>query len=585
MGSLGSSDWEEEHRGNSCISKRLKIPKKLSDDFITVDYALVPRKLRSAAKKRSSGSVSPQLLSCKKHNRAGNGDELAGKNGLKKLKLSMEQGISVRQERHVSASNITKDEEEVAEALYALADMFPPTSKDKTELSGEPSKLESVAFSNMEMFESGVVLEKETEIKTISRSGTKTNSQSSNVEGSAEGEKIQSSSDGSWIKSLVKNSSLKFHTQEPKADPPSTVLNVFGSSTSKFSAISQPQHLENSFIPKKGGRFQVASEKPWKKCCTHVHVSNLINELKKADTLQMHSTQAARFEELNRGGFINSYTSTKNTNNVFPLVSTSDAVSSAAETGSDEIRNAVLLHKRLLQDQQHTVSASQFFTLQNLENLDIFPLPTRGARGESSHGRASVDQCSHGRANVDQRLGSVAQLHLPYLHSKNQRTIPFLLPQNYYSTDSSSGGGTTVAQQIQLPSYQSGRNYGRPTGGATARPKQQTWKPQLQQNWCDQLRENWKAGQVTALNISNWQNGVQDGQSLPQFAPLFSPSHSSLGVFGQNHAPRHQQQQPSTMPTLFLPPSREQGQPHLHYDFLGSGGRHPDSVQPALQLL
>ncbi|CAI0435271.1 unnamed protein product [Linum tenue] len=115
--------------GNSIHSKRFKLPRKLLDGCNGVGHVTVPRKLRSAMKKRSRESVSPPLSDSQKLNRAtcGDGESRKG-NGFKRSRLDLDNGP------------ITKDEEEVAEALYALAGMFPDNTltDSKSKLQNDP---------------------------------------------------------------------------------------------------------------------------------------------------------------------------------------------------------------------------------------------------------------------------------------------------------------------------------------------------------------------------------------------------------------------------------------------------------------
>ncbi|BBG94824.1 hypothetical protein Prudu_003201 [Prunus dulcis] len=128
------SDREDE-----LPSKRFKLPKKFFDDCNGVDHASVPRKLRSAMKKRNRESASPSIPNSKKLNHAMSGIESPKRDG--------KQGGSDRSLRETVSGDITKDEEEVVETLYALAGLFPnndanDNSKLDTEsLDANPSAL------------------------------------------------------------------------------------------------------------------------------------------------------------------------------------------------------------------------------------------------------------------------------------------------------------------------------------------------------------------------------------------------------------------------------------------------------------
>ncbi|KAF3446778.1 hypothetical protein FNV43_RR11958 [Rhamnella rubrinervis] len=130
------SDREDELRSIG-PSKRFKLPKKFFDDYNGVDHASVPRKLRSAMKKRSRESISPPLPDSKRLNHT-SGSKSHKKDGVKKPKPNMKQSDTDRSSGQTISGPITKDEEEVVETLYALAGMFPyNVESDKSKLDSE----------------------------------------------------------------------------------------------------------------------------------------------------------------------------------------------------------------------------------------------------------------------------------------------------------------------------------------------------------------------------------------------------------------------------------------------------------------
>ncbi|XP_028078174.1 uncharacterized protein LOC114280055 isoform X1 [Camellia sinensis] len=119
MGCAGS-EFEDEIRNTTSISKRFRFPQNFFHECNTVDHASVPRKLRSDKKETNHGT---------------NGVELPG---IKKSRLNVVQP----EDLDGSPSRpITKDEEEVVETLYALVDMFP--NNNKNGLDGELGKPKS----------------------------------------------------------------------------------------------------------------------------------------------------------------------------------------------------------------------------------------------------------------------------------------------------------------------------------------------------------------------------------------------------------------------------------------------------------
>ncbi|KAJ4702113.1 Restriction of telomere capping protein [Melia azedarach] len=140
------SDRENEFPSQSQFSmsnattKTFKLPKKFFDNRNCVDHSSVPRKLRSAMKKRNLDSISPPLPDSRELNHTIGGVESLKKDGLKKSKLNMKKG-SLDWSHKQTVGSITKDEEEVVETLYALARMFPDNdTADKTKLDIAPSE-------------------------------------------------------------------------------------------------------------------------------------------------------------------------------------------------------------------------------------------------------------------------------------------------------------------------------------------------------------------------------------------------------------------------------------------------------------
>ncbi|XP_048226976.1 uncharacterized protein LOC8274655 isoform X2 [Ricinus communis] len=137
---------ETPSTSGSAIAKRFKLPRKqIFDDCNGVDRVSVPRKLRSAMKKRNRESISPPSFpDSKKLNHSTGVVESSKRIGAKKFKTNLKQNWSMK---HSISGPITKDEEEVVETLYALAGMFPDneldtkTKLDSASLDASPSAL------------------------------------------------------------------------------------------------------------------------------------------------------------------------------------------------------------------------------------------------------------------------------------------------------------------------------------------------------------------------------------------------------------------------------------------------------------
>ncbi|TXG52065.1 hypothetical protein EZV62_021234 [Acer yangbiense] len=182
----------QSHPSMCTTGKRFKLPKKqFFDDCNGVDHASVPRKLRSAMKKRSRESLSPPLPDSKKlnHTISLRVESPLKKDGIKKSKLSMKQGSSDWSTNH-AAGPITKDEEEVVETLYALAGMFPDNdSHDKRKLETTPLEAKLPALPDCKdsptpaIEDSAITKEDESSIFPL-RTTESTNTPSSNVDNS-----------------------------------------------------------------------------------------------------------------------------------------------------------------------------------------------------------------------------------------------------------------------------------------------------------------------------------------------------------------------------------------------------------------
>ncbi|PIN08934.1 hypothetical protein CDL12_18481 [Handroanthus impetiginosus] len=157
MGSIGF-DTEDESQPSTTECKKYKLQEKLLNDCGAVNFALVPRKQRSATKKRGCKSIVSPLLIPKKRRHVSNGVE----DGAKKSRLNMKQGRV-----------ITKDEKEVAETLHALANMFfDIANTNKPVLDSEPLEIKS---SNVVEAGSSITAAKDLETLTLQEESRKTN--------------------------------------------------------------------------------------------------------------------------------------------------------------------------------------------------------------------------------------------------------------------------------------------------------------------------------------------------------------------------------------------------------------------------
>ncbi|CAL5415988.1 unnamed protein product [Camellia sinensis] len=672
MGSVGS-DREDELRPTTSISKRFKLPTKFFDEYNTVDHASVPRKLRSvlrkysitftAMKKRNHNSISPPLPDKKKPNNGINGVKLPIKNSIKKSKQK-QQRDSEGSPSQIIVRPITKDEEEVVETLYALAEMFPFPNNNKSDSDCELTKAKSSPMREGEnsrpRLEGSEAPEKEEDSnsKSLGPSTTVEAGNSSLLEESAQEtvqakclnepsepgfpnsaqlrteldntisqRNIQSMSMLSKSEPIDGNPScssvgcnvqselgLGTSSKQPKHKEAATYAgkpeNAAGPVRSFSSAasvgcqhelqhtlngsknsgvalwpglssagshgastqgpslrsspaktpvwlgmapsVTPPGSLRNGVLTEKDSRAPVGRNKPWKRCSAHVYVSRLIKVLQiteKKDVLPVLATQLTSNEGSKRVGY-------------------------SAEKNPIEVRNAILLHKGLIQEhQQQASSTSTLYTTQK-KSFDFLSLSARGGGMEATNSANKVGN----------ELEPLTQFQIPYLPSlaQNHTVLPYSLPQiRYSSTPFTNNLSVASAKQVQIQPLQY-MSHGPPLLSTAALPIQQR-----QRIWTAQYKPVGVAGSYNP----NWENRRQDPSTIQFAQSIVQRSHCSLEVLGPKYAPisQHQQQQQQFNPvSSSLPNVRAKGQHHHHHlpsGYEGSGVcLCPDTALP-LQLL
>ncbi|XP_019156543.1 PREDICTED: uncharacterized protein LOC109153177 isoform X2 [Ipomoea nil] len=317
----------------------------------------------------------------------------------------------------------------------------------------------------------------------------------------------------------------------------------------------------------KNGRVPAVLKNSWKRCCTHVYVCRLIKALQiseRADKLLLQSAQSTQTNGSKQGIRVTDDSLIGTINDSHTVFSSGSAACSVVEKTTNEVRNAIFLHKKLLQDQRQDLSNSK-----QLQNPDFVSFPTQGmVNGSSNATRAG------------QTIEASKQLHVPHIASENQQ-LSFLLPQNRYSSASFGPlSSTAAAHQVLLPPHIGNAD-------ATVPPRLQLHRQEIQ-IWPTHLTAAYKHGEVGASHIPEWQNGGQNTHPLLQSAQtMFPGSRSSLDTLPSKHAPISLEQQQRLMPiSSSLSGSRVRGQYYRLPDgFEGNArGLYPNSI-PALQML
>ncbi|XP_052200937.1 uncharacterized protein LOC127807270 isoform X3 [Diospyros lotus] len=653
-GEMGPHNSDGEDDFPPTISKRIKLSRKFFHESGTVDSACVPRKLRSAMKKRNSESISLPSSDKKQPNHEINGVKLPRKDGIKKSRPN--QGKDSAAKMH-SIGPITKDEEEVVETLYALADMF-PNSNNKKGLGGElgeekPSPLPEQESSRPALEAPG----KEEQSMPLCPSASAQTANVALVEGSAQdcievkclNEPSQptfwdgtelgiatSQRNGQAVSLLEKKEPIDWkppysavgcnvqseicleigskqsyyveaaacvgrsevglgpaaagssqlelqHTRKESKNSGPALWPGFSSAVS-HGAVAQgpPLQTNTTKIPSwmavstsanRPGSAGEESKVPigrasWKRCSSHVYISRLIKVLQIAENTGRQPTHPIQMTS-NEGVHL-----AANNNLVTARDDLNGAVS--ADKSPGEVRNAILLHKRLLQDQQQASTTSVLYASKN-QRFDLLSLSSGGGGG----GRIEATNCNNKIGNwIEPPL---TQFHIPYLQSlaQNPKMMPHLaLQQNRFSPvpfadHLPAAAAVRQQQQQQVHHLQQASYFGSPllgSLGSTALPQQQR-----QQIWTPQYKP-------VALPI--WQNGRQDPASAIQFGQSIPPPpHSSLETLGPKYAPMAHQKQQLVAVTSPLPSARAMGN-HLHSGYEINGvASYTDAASLPLQLL
>lgn len=415
---------------NSKIKKKFEPPRKALRDCNTVNHALVPRKLRSAMKKRGRESVSPPLPDEKNPNHAMDKVRSAGGEGETKLR--------VNQKDDLGNDPITKDEEEAVETLFALAEMFQNSNK----MTGAKSPLlapenEETAQETLQVkcsiIQSGSLTAQPVHSKpscvSISYNFESEPSMITNFRQLVHEEVVASerrseiAAAGAAVGGLHER---HFTTENGK------IIGLWPGSSSavplradtKGSPIYSPgaynsesmSSSKNVTLIDEVSRDPTVRNKSRKRCIAHVHIGHLIKGLQADEKAKNNAMQP-----------LNQLTEIEIPKQEAPLdksVLKIGITSSDAEKDQNEIRNAVLLHKRLLQESQQPSSTPTLYTTSK-HNFDFLSLSTGG-------GAAEATKTAIKTGNL---IEPWTQFHPPYLHSvsQNHTNVPFSHPQSHYS--------------------------------------------------------------------------------------------------------------------------------------------------------
>ncbi|KAL0366034.1 UNVERIFIED_CONTAM: hypothetical protein Sradi_3493500 [Sesamum radiatum] len=530
---------EDESPPSATCKKKNKLPRKLLDDSGAVNHAPVPRRLRSAIKKRSRESVTPPLPISRKQLHMSNGVEILRVDGAKKSRLNMKQG------------QITKDEEEVAETLYSLADMFSDIAKtNKPVLDGEPSEIKSStiaeAGSSMTAAKDAEIPMQQEDSREINTRVTLESACHSSVMVNSPEEivKYQSFDDAqqpelpfSEQSATPIASGIPSHSSlgpRPKMSTRDMIRSCQQTTAQKQVATSGIQY-GNHHLPKEdkykihNRRVVLKPKKSRKRCSTHVYIANLVKVLgnpeRNTDLLQKPS-QLTTTRGLEKGPHVSIDNQKLVINGRHGGLPFNGFIHSASE-GSSDVGIAVRSHKRLFQDHQQANKTSVLCSSWK-RGPDFLSLD---AGGSDSSGGVNRAGCSREALN---------QFNVSYQKPQNHPAMLFSLSQNGYSSTFHDHTSTAAAPKVQLPPYLSNT-----FGGTVTAPLGQQLESQ-QQKWTSQLQPQYSPSGVGRPHLlPEWQNGGRNSPSLLNYAQaLFPHLHSVMGSKYQHFSPPQQQNSP-----------------------------------------
>lgn len=589
MGCCGGSEAEDERRP----VVRFKLPKTLVDECIDFDRDYIPRKSRSATKKRNRDSISPPPDSEKQNHTVNGVGSSTRRESSKKAKLKMKQGSSDWSSNQAISVTISKDEEEVVETLYALAGMLSNnTSKDLESQSSEakasalPEAMEESTprfedFPESRKDSNSVCPSTTTEatknvgsLKEIVTVNSVTQSADPDQPSLPHSKQLKMEADGSALSESIaetrseqpkQEEDIVFERESEMALQPATAVGKreqtdrvkeikengllwpgLSSAASNGAGIHFP--CLQSSATKTQDRFGTAGtttpkesgaegeKKSYKRCAAHVYTARLITFLQRPERRE----QMRPKDE----GTMNGFFMTPNY-----VVNGFNGVDSTSEKNANEAINGSASNKR-------SPSFGPFYDSE--QGFDFLCLSAGGAKYNSS-----VSSSSSNRGGNNE-MGSSTQLHVPYLQTLSQHhrqaLMPFSLPQTNYSSSQYPDQLSAAQQQVhlQLPPYLNTQFGSFPHMTPTPKTKQE--QQQQQRIWAAQSGVQYRqSGAISIPLLQNWQNGRQESPSLTQCAQAMipPPSPASLEVLGPKYPSIALQQQQQTIAlTSSLPSSR-----------------------------
>ncbi|KAK2452267.1 hypothetical protein QL285_000075 [Trifolium repens] len=531
---------------------------KIPNNFMNGCYgASVPRKLRSAMKKRGRDSI---LLDTEKVNHKINEIESPEKDNVKKSKVVIKQEISQNwSQREEVSSSITKDEEEVAETLYTLAAMFPHSDSISKKLDGESliensSILQDMKENANSTLEASVIGQGASVCPESCLTGEASKITSLNEtvisQKPSETAKLLGESHCTTptihLRTMTKTVNHECRTKVALHD--SELCLAMGLNLTGQSQISRcerktnveldmarnvdgkqkhhliKEHIKNESLALWPGLSSVSSavshKKLRKRCATHVYISHTIRSIESQKQVVIKESKLRECRETR---------APEGSNRGVPLeVHNLNRVTCATVRTPNESKNNILLQ------QCHYGEISQAAPKPGVygprkQDFNFLSLST------GSYG-LSVQNNNYNK--VGSRLEPLSNLQVPYFQSlaHQQRVVPIPTHQSRYASTVYLDQLTVVGSQLRLqqPHYYGNQICGTQYGSTTSNSKQE------HQNFRG-LQEAAQGSSSVNCNIMmrtqnpNWQRGRNDSSAVgPCAQAIFTNNPASQEIFGSN---------------------------------------------------
>ncbi|CAK8569091.1 unnamed protein product [Lathyrus sativus] len=624
---LSSMGCNLDHRSNESISTNNKVFNECNG----VDHSSVPRKIRSAMKKRGRESILTDSEKLKY------GMESPQKDSIKKFK------------KQVVLGPITEDEQEVAETLYALAGMFPTNDENELDCESLPEKLSGLQDrdESANVIDQGANEDADVIAESSSKGAVKISFLRETVDVEVEQIDLPGGVDFSvathntaakvnlqGVPMMVKRSDndvkAELHDSELclgmglNASTQSEISHIggkldveyetaggidckqeqhiikyrrenegltlwpgsslrasatFNASSSQSSAAAKAPHWLNAAISNSkhglmessssGGKISKTAvhKKSWKSCAAHVHISQLIR------SLELPKQQVAKEPELYECDPIRVHQGSKC--GVLTEAQNSNRTRNGNTFTAGTVQSASL--KNFPENKNGVVQQQCHYLDISLSQAS--PTPAKHAPQSQSFNFLSlssgcnelkVDECL---IKGGSRSGPFSKSQVPYFRSiQQQHGLMAAIPttSNQYTSTSYLDQLPTAGPQVRLqqPHY-----YGTPLCG-TQYSSTNSYKQQYQNIWAAQLVTQGGSGGVNSnlmrLQYPNWQSGRHETGVVNPGVQVMVPYHSlaSLESLGSKITSISDQQ--SFTPPSSIPLSRTNGLEEIRGRFHGS---------------